>query len=156
MMLDVRREAYVAALGAAQSELSEIQGMFDGLRLQKERMERVMEALRPILDVGKLIAVPTPQPAPQPVPQAVPQPVAQPALQAVAAPAQAVASVAPSQPQPVSFSQPVEQADRAEVHRFLPAPAPEPAPAPAPMPVERNTGSFTTLFGHTRRMVEGH
>ncbi len=49
MSQDNRQGVYRAALDAAHVELSDIQGQFEQLRLRKDRVEKVLEALKPML-----------------------------------------------------------------------------------------------------------
>lgn len=49
MSQDVRQGVYRAALDAAHVELNDIQGLFEQLRLRKDRVEKVLEALKPML-----------------------------------------------------------------------------------------------------------
>lgn len=57
MSEDVRQDVYRAALDAANGELNEILGKFEQLRLQKERIEKVVEVLRPLAGVDGPFAV---------------------------------------------------------------------------------------------------
>ncbi len=43
-------QAYLAALGAASTELSELFVEFQKLEIRKERMERIIDALKPVIE----------------------------------------------------------------------------------------------------------
>ncbi|MGA7857139.1 MAG: hypothetical protein WCA11_04400 [Terracidiphilus sp.] len=90
----MRQEVYRVAYDEAKSELGEILGKFEALRLRKDRIEKVVEALKPLLGADAQTAFAEKQaPAPErqpafavpepihqvadPVPQAVPQAVDQ-------------------------------------------------------------------------------
>ena len=64
MSQDVRQDVYRAAMNAARVELNEILGQVEQLRLQKDRVEKVMEALKPMLRGDELVAVSAQQAAP--------------------------------------------------------------------------------------------
>ncbi|MDE3186904.1 MAG: hypothetical protein KGM96_05180 [Acidobacteriota bacterium] len=63
MSQDVRLGVYRAALDAAHVELSDIQGQFEQLRLRKDRVEKVLEALKPMLGGDAPAAAPDQQAA---------------------------------------------------------------------------------------------
>ena len=47
--VSMRQEVYRVAYDEAKSELGEILGKFEALRLRKDRIEKVVEALKPLL-----------------------------------------------------------------------------------------------------------
>jgi len=97
----MRQEVYRVAYDEASAELSEILGKFEQLRLRKDRIEKVVEALKPLVfggestaasversaapverqpapEVAATRAVPEPPPAPSPIPYPVQQPTSDP------------------------------------------------------------------------------
>lgn len=81
----MRQEVYRVAYDEAKAELGEILGKFEQLRLRKDRIEAVVEALKPLLAAesqgasaaaSPSVASPSPE-ATEPVPEPVPMPVAQ-------------------------------------------------------------------------------
>jgi len=89
----MRQEVYRVAFDEASAELSEILSKFEQLRLRKDRMEKVVEALKPLIAAeaqafssdrtaqaadAALHAAPEPvQPAPNPIPYPVQPPATQ-------------------------------------------------------------------------------
>ncbi|HEX4285413.1 MAG TPA: hypothetical protein VHZ28_09970 [Terracidiphilus sp.] len=63
----MRQEVYRVAFDEASAELSEILGKFEQLRLRKDRVEKVVEALKPLVAV-EAAAPPVPPAERQPVP----------------------------------------------------------------------------------------
>jgi hypothetical protein len=56
-MTESRHEqAYLAALGAASTELSELFVEFQKLEIRKERMERIIDALKPVIELDEQVA----------------------------------------------------------------------------------------------------
>jgi hypothetical protein len=49
----MRQEVYRVALDEANAELSEISGKFELLRLRKDRVEKVVEALKPLVGISE-------------------------------------------------------------------------------------------------------
>ena len=60
----MRHEVYRVAYDEASAELSEILSRFDQLRLRKERIEKLVEALKPLMATAELQQRPAAQPAP--------------------------------------------------------------------------------------------
>ena len=56
-----RKNVYRAALDEAHVELNEILGRVEELRLRKDRVEKVMEALKPMMAGDEQAATPAPQ-----------------------------------------------------------------------------------------------
>lgn len=85
----MRQEVYRVAFDEAKAELAELLGRFEQLRQRKDRIEKVVEALKPLMGSEVRVAIPeragaperqpslappeAPQPTPEPAPQAVPQ-----------------------------------------------------------------------------------
>ncbi len=61
MNQDDRKNVYRAALDEAHVELNEILGRVEELRLRKDRVEKVMEALKPMMGGDEQAATPAPQ-----------------------------------------------------------------------------------------------
>ena len=59
----MRQGAYLTAYDAARSELSEVLGEFERLRIRKERIEKVALALEPLLDSQAQVPAADQQPA---------------------------------------------------------------------------------------------
>jgi hypothetical protein len=77
----MRQEVYRVAFDEASAELSEILARFEQLRLRKDRIEKVVEALKPLVfsdEVRNLTPAPTPERSAPPVVERV-VPVAEPA-----------------------------------------------------------------------------
>lgn len=77
----MRQDVYRVALDEASSELNDILTKFDQLRRRKDRLEKIVEALKPLVvsnDLRSVAAVATPERivAPAEKPIAVPEPVA--------------------------------------------------------------------------------
>jgi hypothetical protein len=96
----MRQEVYRVAFDEANAELSEILGKFELLRLRKDRIEKVVEALKPLIAMNEAAAaagersavaerqapasatsVQAPAEASQASPSPIPYPVQQPAMQ---------------------------------------------------------------------------
>lgn len=97
----MRQEVYRVAYDEASAELSEILAKFDQLRLRKDRIEKVVEALKPLLNGVETPVVKTERPMPVAEQRPAPAPAAEPANLVSAAPAL-------SGPTPVPY--PVQQA----------------------------------------------
>jgi len=54
----MRQEVYRVAYDEASAELSEILGKFEQLRLRKDRIEKVVEALKPLIAVSEVAVSP--------------------------------------------------------------------------------------------------
>jgi hypothetical protein len=89
----MRQEVYRVAYDEASAELSEILGKFEQLRLRKDRMEKVVEALKPLVALeapsysgersshaAEVVTQASPEPV-QPTPSPIPYPVQPPATQ---------------------------------------------------------------------------
>jgi hypothetical protein len=89
----MRQEVYRVAYDEASAELSEILGKFEQLRLRKDRMEKVVEALKPLVAMespafsserssygAEVVAHAAPEPVQQ-APSPIPYPVQPPAVQ---------------------------------------------------------------------------
>jgi hypothetical protein len=90
----MRQEVYRVAFDEASAELSEILSKFEQLKLRKDRMEKVVEALKPLVaaeapaysserpsHVAEQVSHAAPEPV-QPTPSPIPYPVQPPASQA--------------------------------------------------------------------------
>ncbi len=107
----MRMEVYRVAFDEASAELSEILAKFEQLRTRKDRLEKVVEAIKPLLATSE-VAAPTPglhiERAPTPAPVAIPMqaPAAAPVMEHAAMP------VMPPQapPTPSAVPYPVQQA----------------------------------------------
>jgi hypothetical protein len=53
MNLPIDDQAYVAALDAARVELGEILAKFEVMQVRRERMQNIIEALKPLIDSGQ-------------------------------------------------------------------------------------------------------
>ncbi|HZB89153.1 MAG TPA: hypothetical protein VE291_10875 [Terracidiphilus sp.] len=110
----MRQEVYRVAFDEASAELSEILTRFELMRLRKDRLEKVVEALKPLIAAAAEAAPPMPSPSVErapapvmPVPSLVPAPAAAPPVFEYAA-----AAVAPQAPPPAPgpIPYPVQQA----------------------------------------------
>jgi hypothetical protein len=74
----MRQEVYRVAYDEAKSELGEILGKFEALRLRKDRIEKVVEALKPLLAADAQASAERPAPVPDRQPSfAIPEPIHQ-------------------------------------------------------------------------------
>jgi hypothetical protein len=87
----MRQEVYRVAMDEASAELSEILARFEQMRVRKDRLEKVVDALKPLVSVSEAPAAPPERasvsaertaiaaepPAAPPVPAPIPYPVAQ-------------------------------------------------------------------------------
>jgi hypothetical protein len=96
----MRQEVYRVAYDEASAELSEILAKFDQLRLRKDRIEKVVEALKPLLNGFEIPALKTERSAPVVEQRQVTVPAEEPAM----------AAAAPVQPGPTPVPHPVQQA----------------------------------------------
>ena len=72
----MRQEVYRVAYDEASAELSEIVSKFEQLRLRKDRMEKVVEALKPLVAMeAPAFSSERPSPEPEAQPHAAPEPV---------------------------------------------------------------------------------
>jgi hypothetical protein len=72
----MRQEVYRVAYDEASAELSEILGKFEQLKLRKDRMEKVVEALKPLVALeAPSFASERPAPAAEVVARVAPEPV---------------------------------------------------------------------------------
>jgi hypothetical protein len=61
----MRQEVYRVAFDEASAELSEILGKFEQLRLRKDRVEKVVEALKPLVSAAEAAVAAERAPAPE-------------------------------------------------------------------------------------------
>jgi len=87
----MRQEVYRVAYDEASAELSEILARFEHLRLRKDRIEKVVEALKPLV-VSNEVRNSAPAPVPE---RTVPQPAEPAVVPAAAVAAQPVAAGTP-------------------------------------------------------------
>ncbi len=81
MKESIHNQAYLAALNASQTELGEILAKFELLEARRERMQKVTEALRPLIEAEQQIITPIPQQVITPIHQAAvasPEPISDP------------------------------------------------------------------------------
>lgn len=135
----MRQEVYRVAFDEASAELSEILTKFEQLRTRKDRVEKVVDALKPLVVTSETVAASglhverTPAAAPTPVPAA-----AQPAVQI---PAQAPIQV-PVPIQAPPMAQPLEYAATAAVPQASAQPAASAIPYPVQQAVEESNDPF--------------
>jgi hypothetical protein len=130
----MKLESYRVAYEQAAVELTEIAESYDQLRRRKETLERLVAALKPLLEMNG------------PAHIAVPEKVADPI------PAQTQESELLAEPAPVASEESAEQ----PAYSFLEVPAPLPELPPGPSdPFQRRVFRFRGVSGEHRGMQRG-